>query len=262
MIAQGRPGRPPHAVRHPRPGSSHFPNLHGDRVLSKAVSSKGIVALVDDNEIFCESTRRLLESVNLDVCIFDNGSDFLADFDASGSEKRDDPLDCVVLDIEMPAPNGIDILDRLDGRTDLPPIIMITGFSDVQRAVGSLTRGAFDFLEKPVEPALFIERVSQAVEFGARQRRLRERTALARQRFESLTPRETEIMEYLVRGHTAKEIAHRLSLSSKTVDTHRARILDKTGTNSVVELVWQRLSAEPRLLDRLGAKNPSRYSRS
>ncbi len=194
------------------------------------MDAKPTVFLVDDDEAVCRSLKRLLESVGLPVETCGSADEFLKAFDP----RRPG---CLVLDISMPHMDGLELQESLLARKIRIPIIFLTGHGDAPKAVRAMKAGAFDFLEKPYNGQLLVERIRAAIEADARNREELARRADAAARLATLTPRERQVLDLLVAGKVSKQIALQLGLSRKTVDVHRTHIMMKLGTDSIVELV-------------------------
>jgi FixJ family two-component response regulator len=187
------------------------------------------VLVIDDDPEFRSSVGRLLRSVGLDARLFASVPDFLK------SERPIGPT-CLVLDVRLPGPSGLDFQREL-AEADVPiPIIFITGHGDVPMSVQAMKRGAIEFLTKPFRDQDLID----AIQFGlARDRAGREiEKALRalRARFESLTSREREIMIHVVQGRLSKQIADDIGISESTVKVHRSHLMRKMNTRSLAEL--------------------------
>lgn len=186
------------------------------------------VHVVDDDAAIRDSLDWLFRSRGLTVRAWESGEAFLA---AWTSETRG----CIVLDVRMGGMSGLDVLDRLEELGSVLPVVVLTGHGDVPVAVQSLKKGAVDFLEKPFDGAALVERVLAALELEAR----RHATAAARaveERLASLSAREREVMDKMLDGLLNKQIADDLGIAMRTVEVHRARILEKFGVRSAVEL--------------------------
>jgi two-component system, LuxR family, response regulator FixJ len=194
------------------------------------------VFVVDDDPAMRQSLRWLIESVNVGVETYATAQDFLAAYDP-------DRPGCLVLDVRMPGMGGLDLQAELARREIEVPVIIITGYAEVPTAVRALKAGALDFIEKPFSDQLLLDRIQQAIasDRQARARRL-ERAALAA-RVGQLTPREREVMQLVVAGSSNREIAAELGLSVKTVEVHRARVMEKMKVDSLADLVRLVLSA-------------------
>jgi two-component system response regulator FixJ len=188
------------------------------------------VFLVDDDAAVRDALTQLLESDGLSVRGFANAEDFLAGCQA------DEP-GCLVLDVRLPGSSGPELQKRLLERGAAWPIIFLTGFGDVATSVSTLKTGAFDFLEKPAREGLLVERVRAALRLDDERRGRDVEKGVARERYDALTPREREVMALVATGTSNKEIARRLKISHRTVETHRARVMRKMGAGSLLELV-------------------------
>ena len=189
-----------------------------------------LVYVVDDDEPLRDSLQFLLESAGYRAETYAAAEDFLAvSQPARGS--------CIVLDVRMPGMSGIELQHELARRGSTLPIIFLTGHGDVPMAVAAVKRGAFDFVEKPFEDERLLRLVAEALELdtAARERRARRLTATAR--LDTLTPREREVLDCVVEGRLNKRIAEDLGISIKTVEAHRARLMDKLGVDSTAQLV-------------------------
>jgi two-component system response regulator FixJ len=194
------------------------------------------VFVVDDDPAMRDSLRWLLESVGLAVVTHATAGEFLTarDPDAPG---------CLVLDVRMPGMSGLDLQAELVRRGDEIPTIVITGHAEVPMAVRAVKAGALDFIEKPFSDQLLLDRVRQAIDVDRRQREQRARRNEARRRVALLTAREREVMDLVVAGRANKEIAATLGLSPKTVEVHRARVMEKMDVDSLAELIRVALHA-------------------
>jgi two-component system, LuxR family, response regulator FixJ len=200
------------------------------------METEPIVFVVDDDPAMRQSMRWLIESVNLAVETYATAQDFLAAYDPSRPG-------CLVLDVRMPGMSGLDLQEELNRRQIYVPIIIITGYAEVPTAVRALKGGALDFIEKPFSDQLLLDRIQQAI---ASDRQTRERNATRAAlaaRVAQLTPREREVMQLVVAGSSNREIAAELGLSVKTVEVHRARVMEKMKVDSLAELVRLGLSA-------------------
>jgi len=189
-----------------------------------------VVFVVDDDEAVCRSLSVLIEDIGLEVRTFTSAQQFLGEYD---SEQPG----CLVLDVRMSGMSGLELQSRLKELAFEIPIIIITGHGDVPMAVEAMKAGALDFIEKPFRDQTLLDNIQKAIEVDARMRRNRKETRDVQSRIQNLTRREHQIMALLVLGKTNKTIAYELGISQKTVDFHRANILDKAGVDSVVELL-------------------------
>ncbi|KPK82437.1 MAG: hypothetical protein AMS25_02305 [Gemmatimonas sp. SM23_52] len=188
------------------------------------------VFVVDDDADVLEAVAFLLQGVGLEVETYASAKDFLEAYD---------PLKpgCLVLDVRMPGMSGLELQERLESLESTLPIIFLSAHGDVPIAVHAIKAGAVDFLEKPFRDQEFIDKVQHAIEENARLRNeLAERNRIAA-RIDALTPREREVMELVVQGKTNKAIGLELELSQRTVEIHRARVMEKMQADSLPELV-------------------------
>ena len=188
------------------------------------------VFLVDDDASVRHSMTWLLESSNFTVEAYESAADFLAQVEPNRAG-------CLVLDVRMPGINGLELQDRLAGVSIDLPIIFITGHGDVPICVQAFERGAFGFLEKPVNHEKLLDHIQRAIAHDANIRRSRASDIDIAARIESLTPREHEVMELLAVGKTIKQIASEFKISIQTCSKHRAHVWEKLGSQNDVELV-------------------------
>ena len=188
------------------------------------------VFVVDDDEAVRTSLRLLLKSVGLPVETYAAAQEFLDQFDP-------DRAGCLVLDIRMPGISGLELQQHLNDRHSIMPIVFITGHGDVPMAVEAMQAGAVDFIQKPFRDQDLIDRINRALEKDREMRAaLRERDEI-RRRMSQLTPREREVLELVTQGKANKVIAGDLNVSQRTVEIHRARVMEKMGANSLAHLV-------------------------
>lgn len=197
-----------------------------------------MVYILDDEEAICDSVELLMKSVQLPTRSYQSPAHFLADW-------RLDWRGCLLLDVRMPGMSGLEIQRLLSERGSRLPIIFMTGHGDVPMAVEAMRVGAFDFLQKPFHDDDLIERVQRAMEQDARDAERDAERNLIRSRYDTLTPREREIAQRLVSGSANKLIAYDLKLSERTVELHRAHIMQKMGVRALAELVRMLLELEP-----------------
>jgi two-component system, LuxR family, response regulator FixJ len=188
------------------------------------------VFVVDDDEAVRGSLRLLFKSVGLPMQPFASAQDFLSAYDAQHPG-------CLVLDIRMPGMSGLDLQERLSLSGAIIPIIFITGHGDVPMAVQAMRHGAFDFLQKPFRDQDLIDRVQRAFEKDNANRVHLSKRDRIRERFESLTAREKEVLRLVTGGKANKVIAGNLGVSHRTVEIHRARVMEKMEAHSLAELV-------------------------
>ena len=195
-----------------------------------------VVFVVDDDEEVRDSLSVLLESVDLNVEAFDSAHHFLDTFDPEASG-------CLVLDIRMPGMSGIELQNRLNEKQAILPVIVITGHGDVSLAVKAMKGGAVDFLQKPFDEQELLDQVHQALADDARRRLELDERQIILDRLATLTPREREVMELIVDGKANKNVAAELGVSQRTVEIHRARVMEKTQAGSLAHLVRMALLA-------------------
>jgi FixJ family two-component response regulator len=193
-------------------------------------SAIGLVYLVDDDEAVRDSLGMLLRSIGLDCDLYASALDFLEQYDT-------DRHACLVADIRMPGLSGLELQQRLLEQHAGIPIIFITGHGDVPMAVNAMKAGATDFIQQPFRDQDLIDRIHKALELDKQRRAVRADEEVIRARIALLTPRETEVMERVVRGQANKVIAMDLGVSQRTVELHRARVMRKLKMRSLAELV-------------------------
>jgi two-component system response regulator FixJ len=188
------------------------------------------VFLVDDDDAVRDALGLLLDSVGLRTAAFPSAAAFLDQYDP----RRPG---CLVLDIRMPAMSGIELQTALAEKSVNIPIIFLSGHGNVSMSAKAFRSGAVDFLEKPFDENILLERIHEAIRLDQSNREASTRRANAKNRLASLTPREHEVMLLIVTGHANKEIATKLDISTRTIETHRGRIMEKTGAQSLTELI-------------------------
>lgn len=188
------------------------------------------VYIIDDDRMARESLKWLIESAGLPVQVHENGLDFLDQVDAALSG-------CVLLDVRMPDINGMELFAKLKQRDIMLPVIIVTGHADVAMAVRAMKAGAYDFIEKPYNDALMLERVQNAITYDQDNRRDHQRVTAIKACADQLTPREQEVMRYVLNSTQNKVIASELGISIKTVELHRANLMAKMQARTSTELV-------------------------
>lgn len=198
------------------------------------------LALIDDDAAVLDSLRLYLASNGMVVSAFSTADAFLAAAGPAGT------VDCVVADVRMPGLSGIDLVKEMKARGGTPPIILITAHGDIDMAVAAIKLGAFDFLEKPFDERRLLESIRAAV--GAARRAHAEAPDLAelQRRADSLTDRQREVMTLAAAGLSNKEIAMRLRISPRTVENHRAWMMERMEARNLAELVRMVMQLGPR----------------
>ena len=188
------------------------------------------VFVVDDYAPLRSSISRLLRGAGFAVAAFASAEEFLAQYDSQ-------TLGCLVLDLAMPAVNGLDLQRALAKAGSLLPIIFLTGEGDIPKAVQAMKNGASDFLTKPVSDEDLLAAISMAIKKDRALRWEQAELSEIRVRLATLTPREREVLEYVVAGKLNKQIAGDLGTVEQTVKVHRAHVMQKMMVRSVAELV-------------------------
>lgn len=202
----------------------------------ESAGGERLVYIVDDDEAVRDSTGLLMQSVGLAVETYARADAFL-------SAYRSDAIACLVLDVRMPGMSGTELQSVLKDRGIDVPIIFITGHGDVPMAVNALQAGAVDFLQKPFRQQELLDRVNTVLDEEAALRESLADRASIQQELESLTPREQDVMKYLMDGEANKVIAIELGISERTVEIHRARVFEKLGVRNVARLVRKVMAA-------------------
>jgi two-component system, LuxR family, response regulator FixJ len=206
-----------------------------------------LVHVIDDEDAVRESLSLLLESAGLSVRTYASATAFLSALPSLG-------VGCVLTDVQMPGLNGLELQRRLTQLGIRLPVIVMTGYGDVPIAVEALKAGATDFLEKPFDDVQLLAVVSSALAASEQTHDEAIATARIAERLARLTPREREVLDRLVTGQPNKTIAYDLGTSPRTIEVHRARVMDKMGARSLSELVRIAIAAE-------GARPPGEPSR-
>ena len=186
--------------------------------------------VVDDDPGLRNAMRALLKSVGLNCALFASAQEFLDAYQPS-------QLGCLVLDIRMPGMSGMELQQQLNLRGAVIPVIFMTGHGDIPMAVEAMQHGAFDFLQKPFRDQDLLDRIQRAIERDAKLRKSLGEHARIKAHLESLTPREREVLDLMTKGLQNKMIGQQLGVSPRTVEIHRARVMEKMDATSVAELV-------------------------
>ncbi len=195
-----------------------------------------IVFVVDDDYRVREALSRLISSIGLRVAAFGSAAEFLE------SEKPDAPA-CLILDLELPDVSGLELQQEL-AAGDAPPIVFITGHGDVPSSVRAMKAGAIEFLSKPFGEKELLQAIDAAIILDREARRRRSELAELQKHYSLLTPREREVLPFVVAGFANKQTAGDLGIAENTIGVHRGQIMRKMGARSLAELV--------RMADKLG----------
>ncbi|MAF84127.1 MAG: response regulator transcription factor [Gammaproteobacteria bacterium] len=189
-----------------------------------------IVFIVDDDVAVRDSLGFLLKSVDIESQIFTSGDEFLAAYQPEWEG-------CILLDIRMPGISGMEVQRRLTEEDCSLPIIFITGHGDISMAVEAMHLGAHDFVQKPFHDQDLLDKIQTALALRRETQDEVEQKRIIQQNYSTLTPRETEVMSAVAKGHANKVIAMDLDLSQRTVEIHRARVMEKMQVRSLADLV-------------------------
>jgi two-component system response regulator FixJ len=203
--------------------------------MTKETKRKPVIYIVDDDDGMRRALTVLMTTVGYQPVAFARPAEFLAQYDANQAG-------CLVLDVRMPEMSGLEVQQQLNRNGALLPVILMTGHGDIPMAVQAMKDGAFDFLQKPFRDQELLDRINAALKQDAQNRESVDRLADLRQRAESLTPREREVMALVVNGKANKVIAIDLGLSERTVEIHRANVMEKMAARSVAHLVKMHLT--------------------
>ena len=201
------------------------------------MANKSVIHVVEDDEAMRDSLVELLEDGGYAVCAYTRAEELLAR--GAGIEPG-----CIVSDVRMPGMDGLTLLRRLKADGSTMPLVLITGHGDIAMAVTAMKAGAVDFLEKPFEADALLAALGAALRHSPNNNKAND-AELSRQRLQKLTSREHEVLEQLVTGRSNKEIAARLGISPRTVEFHRAHVMEKMEAKGLPELVRVWLTADP-----------------
>lgn len=195
------------------------------------VMSEPTVFIIDDDPAVARSLRWLIEAVKLKVELFTSAQEFLDIYD-------DTTPGCMLLDVRIPGLSGLELQEQLAKRYAYHvPIIFVTGHGDVKMAVRAIQFGAFDFVEKPFRDQELLDKIQRAIVFDAEQRGKVAKQVEITELISTLSPREREVFDLVAEGMSNKAIAYTLELSSKTVEAHRAKVMEKLHAKSLADLV-------------------------
>jgi len=188
------------------------------------------VALIDDDPAVLDSLTLYLERQAVAVTCFATAEDFIA-------TRPGLPFDCVIADVRMPGLSGVDLMRRFAEEGRITPIVLITGHGDIDMAVAAIKLGAFDFIEKPFDESRLLESIRNATSDASSRQRTVAEVIEMRARMENLTERQRQVFDLAVAGLSNKEIAERLGISFRTVENHRAWMMERMGARNLAELV-------------------------
>lgn len=201
-----------------------------------AAAGRPRIHVLEDDAAIQSLFRTLCELAGYEVCTYGSIRAFAA-------RAEDDRPGCLVLDLMLPDGSGIEVLQQLAASGNEMPVVFMSGMASVGEAVRALKLGSLDFVEKPFELSRMRQALEQAVAVDRERRRRQGEQARVQQRFATLSPREQQVLEQIVRGAANKEVALQLGLSPKTVEVHRANVMRKTGAESLAELVRLHVAA-------------------
>ena len=189
------------------------------------------VALIDDERAVLDALQQYLAREGVNASCFQAAKEFLAALD------RGEPFDCIVSDVRMPSMSGLDLMQHLNRRGSGRPVILITGHGDVDMAVGAIKNGAFDFIEKPFDEARLLASIRDSTERAGQSESTAAEVDELQARFDSLSARQREVMELAITGLSSKEIGRKLNISPKTVENHRAWVMERIGARNLADLI-------------------------
>ena len=192
----------------------------------------GLVHIIDDDDAVRDGLSSLIRSVGNDATVYPSVDSFLA-------ASHPDVPSCLLLDVRLPGTNGLDFQSSLQRRGISIPVILMTGFGDIQMSVRGMKAGAIDFLTKPLRHQDLLDSITTALGRDVERRREKSQVASIRERYDTLTPREVQVALLVTSGKMNKQIASELSISEITVKLHRGSVMRKMGVRSLAELVKQ-----------------------
>jgi FixJ family two-component response regulator len=210
--------------------------------MSSQVTMQETVFVVDDDEAIRDSLRWLLEANGYRVQCFSSAEQFL---EAYRSGQYAAQIGCLILDVRMTGMTGLELQEKLIAENSTMPIIFVTGHGDVPMAVSTMKKGAMDFIEKPFDEAELRKLVERMLDKARSESAEVQQQRSATERLSKLTAREHQVLERIIAGRLNKQIADDLSISIKTVEAHRANIMEKLSVNTVADLLRLALSRKP-----------------
>ncbi len=205
--------------------------------MTSLMTNKPTIFIIDDDEGIRDGLTMLLESIGQACCSFDSATSFLKAY-------NDNMSGCIVLDIRMPKMSGLELQRKLNELKCLLPMIFITGHGDIPMAVEAMRLGALDFVRKPFNEQDLIDRINEALEFDEKRNDEVISELNLKNKFESLSKRELDVLERVTSGVMNKVIAAELGISERTVEVHRSHVMDKLGVKTLAELVRVKVKLE------------------
>lgn len=200
-----------------------------------------LVYLIDDDSITLALMQGLVEPLGVQTQCFSSAEAFLQTY-------RPHFCECVVTDMRMPGVSGLQLHKNLLQLYEIPPpLIIVTGYAEVSAAVEAMKQGAFDFVEKPIQGHQFLEKIQAALTLSRNLHQQRLLTAARKARLSLLTPKEQEVLQAILQGQSSRETAEQLGLSVRTVENHRARLMEKLRVKSALELVREFMNPQGEL---------------
>ena len=190
---------------------------------------QSVINLIDDDEDYLALLYAFIKTLGYPVHSYNGPKNFLDTYQGQAG--------CLVLDLRMPRTSGLELQKSLNNRGSKLPVIFLSAYGEVESVVSAMKAGAFDFLTKPFKQEQFIDVVNKAVKHSEKQAEFRKSHNEFIVKVATLTPKEREVMYLMIEGKTTKEIAKQLNVSKNTIDLHRAKVMKKVETNSLVELV-------------------------
>ncbi len=207
---------------------------------TSVVSVQETIFVIDDDEAVRDSLRWLLEANGYHVQCFSSAEQFLAAYQQT--EPEEEQIACLILDVRMSGMSGLELQERLIADNIVVPIIFVTGHGDVPMAVSTMKKGAMDFIEKPFDEAELRKLVERMLTKARSESKSAKEQRIANARLSKLTAREQQVLERIIAGRLNKQIADDLGISIKTVEAHRANIMEKLNVNTVADLLRLALS--------------------
>jgi two-component system, LuxR family, response regulator FixJ len=199
------------------------------------LNTQPTISIIDE-DVVCRSLSTLLEALGLKTHIFQSAAHFLEHYEPTQPG-------CLITDLNLSQNNGLSLQEQLNNAGLNIPVIFLSSHSNVAMAVRTLKAGAIDFIEKPFDDQRLLDSVQKALQTDQAQRNEAHWKQLALQYLDQLSRREKEVLRLLIQGKANKVVAHEMSLSTKTIETHRAHIMSKLGVSSVAGLVWMALTS-------------------